>query len=349
MDNKLKIISIIKDFEEKTGARVVYLTLSGSKLYGTDNVNSDSDFKGIFVPSVKSILLKKDLDHYVKNTNNSKIKNSAEDIDLTIHSFYTFFNLLSKSETGMADMLFSMWREDTIIYQDKEFVSFIRRNYKSFLNKNMKSFIGYTLSQTKKFGIKGARYSELTNFIDCVDEISEDKYDLKLAEFFNYFENCIDEYKFKYINFTMAPGPKGNKTQELEKYISVLGKLFHGNITLRYFIERVTQLFDQFGNRTKAVASTISKTDFKAASHAYRVASEVKELLETGFIQFPLQEAKYIKRIKEGKENFNNVVDQIEKILNNVDDLLESTNLPKEVNKDKIEELTLEVIDKFSK
>jgi len=101
----------IKEFEEKTGATVIYVTVSGSKLYGTDNENSDTDLKGIFIPSKESVILKKDLSSYVRDTNNSKIKNSAEDIDFTLHSIYSFFGQLQKSETGAIDTLFSMWSE----------------------------------------------------------------------------------------------------------------------------------------------------------------------------------------------------------------------------------------------
>jgi len=111
LDLKNKMELYIKEFEEKTGATVIYVTVSGSKLYGTDNENSDTDLKGIFIPSKESVMLKKDLSSYVRDTNNSKVRNSAEDIDFTLHSIYSFFNQLQNSETGAIDVLHSMFTE----------------------------------------------------------------------------------------------------------------------------------------------------------------------------------------------------------------------------------------------
>ena len=68
----------------------------GSKLYGTDNPNSDTDYKGIFVPNEKDILLKRDIEHYNFNSNDEKTRNSKNDIDLQLFSIYKFFSLLQK-------------------------------------------------------------------------------------------------------------------------------------------------------------------------------------------------------------------------------------------------------------
>ncbi len=335
---------IISDFEKNYNARVVYLTKSGSKLYGTDTENSDTDYKGIFIPSKKSVLLKKDKNVYVHNTNNSKTKNSKEDVDLTLHSVYEFFNHLLKSETGSIDILFSMWREDTIEFEDEDFTNLIKSNYKTFLNSNMKSFIGYALGQTKKFGIKGARYDELDSFVKWLKVEDFSKTDDNLGDIFNEIEIFIDSKELKYIKFMEALGPRGSGDYKNIKYVSVLGKMFEGRVTLEYFMERIIKLYNQFGNRTKTIANTVSKTDFKALSHSLRIALEVKELLETDFIKFPLKDRNFIRSIKEGKENPEDVIEIIQETLEEVDVLLLKTNLPKEVNREEIEKLLIAMI-----
>jgi len=246
----------ITEFEEKYKCKVLYVTLSGSKLYGTDTPNSDMDFKGIFMPTKEQVLLKQDIEHYVRDTNNTKEKNTKDDIDFSLHSLYKFFNLLEKSETGSIDVLFSMFREDTIIYQDKDFINLMKENYKHFLNKNMSAFIGYALGQSKKFGVKGARYDELDNFVKTLNHFSEEEKLMKLSYFFEYFKEITKGYN--YIKFTEAPGPK-RESQNLETYISVLGKLFHGNVTLGYFLERIIKLYDQFGNRVITTAKSADR------------------------------------------------------------------------------------------
>ena len=339
----------ITEFEEKTGAKVIYITLSGSKLYGTDNEFSDLDFKGLFIPSKESILLKQDIDSYTRDTNTKKEKNSTEDIDFTIHSLYAFFNQLSKSETGAVDVLFSMFKEDTIMFQDKETIDKIRKEYKVFLNKNMKSFIGYALGQTKKFGIKGARYDELDTFVkDFLEKLPTDilpNSSYKLGDIFNDIKYVIKEKEYKYIKFVMAPGPRvqGGRQDDIE-YVSVLGKLFSATVTVEYFVERVQKLYNQFGNRTKTVAQTTSKTDYKALSHSLRIAEEVQELLETEFIKFPLKRASYIREIKEGKHDTQKVIDEISDVLDDVDKLLLISELPEETDKITLDKFLLEIL-----
>lgn len=342
MDERLK--NIISEFEEKTGNKVVYVTKSGSKLYGTDTEKSDTDYKGIFIPTKKSVLLKQDVDNYTKDTNNSKEKNSAEDVDFSIHSIYAFFNQLSKSETGAVDVLFSMFKEDSIAFQEKEFTTLIKENYEIFLNRNMKSFIGYALGQTKKFGIKGARYDELDSFYNemkkDLEYFSEDKLETK----FPLFENYIKNNNTKYIKMVEANGPKSNGIYKMEPYISVLGKLFHGRVTVEYFLERIEKLYNQFGNRTKSIAETKTKTDYKALSHSLRIALEVEELLETGFIKFPLKDADKIREIKMGNAVFEDVVEEVQDVLAHVDELLLNSDLPEESNRTKMNEIILELL-----
>jgi len=325
----------IKEFENKTGAKVLYISTSGSKLYGTNTKNSDTDFKGIFLPSKESVLLKTDLDSYTKDTNNSKIKNSTDDVDFSLHSIYQFFNHLVKSETGSIDLLFSMFREDTIAYQDKEFVDFMKRNYTMFLNKNMNSFIGYSLGQVKKYGIKGIRYDSLIGFIKDIEvEFKDTDKSKQLRDFKDSIENITKKYT--HIKIVMADGVKSNKVREKIPYVSVLGKLFHFNSTLEDFMNRIKHQENQLGNRTKTIAGTNSKTDFKSLSHSYRIAIEVKELLETNFIVFPLKEANKIRDIKQGKldkiGSVEDIIKEIEIILNDVDLLLLNSKLPKDLD-----------------
>ena len=338
------VYKIIKDFEDKYNAKVIYLTKSGSKLYGTDNENSDTDYKGIFIPSKESVLLKKDLSTFSNNTNNTNTKNSKDDIDLQLHSIYHFFNSLKKSETGSIDLFFSMFYKDNQVINLREYTNTIKDNQKYLINKNMRSFIGYALGQAKKYGIKGQRYNELDIFVKELLETLDDE--TLIRDNKGTFNSFIEKYNLQYTRFIMAKGPRNAKGNSEIEYLSVLGKMFMGNITIKEFKSRILHLYKQFGNRTLATAQTKDKTDFKALSHAYRVVSEMKELLLTNKIVFPLKEKDYIKSIKEQKENTEDVINKIEIILEEVDYLLENSDLPEISNEDKINELILNLLDK---
>jgi predicted nucleotidyltransferase len=271
-----KVLSYINEFEQTTRARVIYVTVSGSKLYGTNNENSDTDIKGIFIPSKHSVLTKTDLDHYVRDTNTSKTKNSVDDVDFTLHSIYQFLGQLSKSETGAVDLLFSMFSDHVYKIETPE-SEIIKENYKYFLNSNMKSFIGYALGQTKKFGIKGARYDELDSFVtEYLNKIPTDVVDKSNKIGKNLFEDMkkfVSLKEYKYIKFIKAPGPRGSGNYDEIEYISVLGKLFEGNVNIPYFIDRVMKQYNQFGNRTKSTAKGTPKNN--------EILKELEELEKT--------------------------------------------------------------------
>lgn len=330
--SKVDVLKVLRDFEEKHNVKVLYCTKSGSRLYGTENKNSDTDYKFLFAPAKEDVLLKRDVD-FLKHGADTKVKNGADDVDFDGSSVYKFMKELQKSETGAVDVLFSMFQPKTVVFEDPEFTKVMKENYTKVMNRNMKSFIGYALGQTQKFGVKGARYDELTNFVEFLETLDVARDNDKLETLFDETKLFLTQTELKYVKFQMAPGPRGNGGYEDVEYMTVLGKMFEGNVTVGYMKERVLKMFKQFGNRTKTVAATETKTDFKALSHALRVAMEVEELLLTGFVKFPLQKAERLKEVKEGRADVEEALDEVRDTLGRVDVLLESTDLPEQSDK----------------
>lgn len=321
----MNIQKLINNFEEKYNTKVVYVTKYGSKLYGTDNPNSDTDYKGIFIPSKNDVLLKRDLEHYNFNSNDENSKNGKDDIDLQLFSVYKFFNLLKKGETGAMDILFSMFREDTQVHNDQAFTSVIMENYKKFYNRNLHSFIGYCVGQSKVYNVRGERFNELHLFVEYFNALVKEQGNEKLETMFLAVEELFKEHNYKYIKFVMAETSRGSGVPKEGKYIEVLGKRFLGTVTVAYFSEKITDMEEQFGNRARASAKGV---DFKALSHAVRVISEVEELIDTGFISFPLKNRVYVTAVKEGRESLEDVMNYLDAQLSVVQEKLELSSLP---------------------
>jgi hypothetical protein len=148
----------------------------------------------------------------------------------------------------------------------------------------------------------------------------------------------------KYIKFSWLNPPRNAKNSDKIKYIDILGKTFHGNIKISYFLLRVEEQFNGFGNRTK----TIAKTDFdrKSSSHSVRIAKECKELLETGFIKFPLVYSEEIKDIKYGNKDMEYVVSIVEETLEEIEKLVKESTLPEKCDRKELDTLLLKVLDK---
>lgn len=147
----------IAEFQDKhPGYTVIYLTLTGSKMYGLDTEKSDTDIKGIFIPSKRDLFLKKVEDVFSFNTQ-KVAKNTAEDIDFTLFSIHHFLQRFQKSEANAVEIFFSMFREDIILIESKE--SLIIRDYlKAIPNKiDITPFIRFGesfLKRTKNNGDK---------------------------------------------------------------------------------------------------------------------------------------------------------------------------------------------------
>ena len=334
------IDTVIKSFEKEYGYKVVYVTMYGSKLFGTDNENSDTDYKGVFIPSQRDVLLKRDIEHYNYETN-TQSKNDKEDIDLQLFSIYKWFKLLKKGEVGALDLLFSLFTPETQLFQDEYFTSLMKENYNRFYNRNLHSFVGYCVGQSRLYNIKGERFNELHLFVAYFQTIDTAKYPLKLEEIFEEIENIFESRIFKYIKFIQGAISRGNQAYKEGIYVEVLGKRFSGKVTVAYFAEHIEAMELQFGNRARSASQGV---DYKALSHAVRVIDEVEELLDDNFITFPLKNSVYITSIKEGKERLEEVMHYIDIKLDVVQEKFEKSALPQKSDEAFIDEVLLSLV-----
>ena len=345
MKKELEQIKQLKNIENKYDVKVIYCSEVGSKLFGTNHAESDSDFRFLFMPSYESLITETSFSS-IKIGEQTNVKNTKDDIDFDGWSVQHWFNLLKKGETNALNILFSMFKPNSILFQDENFTSIIKKNYKKLLTKNMRSFQGYALGQAKKFGIKGEKYSELCKFKEFTQSISipdtNNKEVRRLEHWFPEIRDFVEKSKFKYIEFTMALGPKGsNNFNTKVLYISILGRLFEGGVDISYFVEKVNKIENGFGNRTKTIAETKSKSDWKALSHAMLISNLCIELLETQFMVFPTKDKKEILDIKHGKIPVSEVIDKIQHNLEEIEELIKTTELPEKVDNDFVRETLL--------
>lgn len=347
--NKLmrqKALEKCQEFERETGATVVYLSEFGSSLFGLDTEASDVDFRGVFVPSMQSVLLKTDKPQYKFSTGNDKSRNTNTDLDLQLHSVYEFFKLLSKGETGAVDVLFSMFREETQVLVDTSFVGTLKENHQRLLTNRLQSFVGYSQAQATRYGLKGTRYKELEKFLVLFQKSLFAK-DMRMGSLFSKLRPAVEGYK--YVTFTKAPGPRGTGNYDEVDYLEVLGKKFSGDVTVEYFLNKVVKMKENAGHRTVKASEG---TDWKAMSHAVRVLLEVEELLDTGFVTFPLKDAAMVMEVKQGgtltPDEQASLTERtlafMSVSMEVVRDKMDNSTLPAEADKELMEQLLLELV-----
>jgi predicted nucleotidyltransferase len=315
----------IKEIEKKYNVKVVLFTKAGSHLYGTETKDSDVDYKGLFLPSLPDLLKDNSLEFLDYSTNKTNEKNTKDDIDFTLQSVQKWTSDCLKGETGALDLLFSCFTNPTFI--DNEFLDYISNNYKDFLSKKPNAFIGYANQQAKKYSLKKDRYQEIKNIIQELHDLTKDNHsrmNLPMKAFWPEIKNLINNNSWKYSSIVMAAGPKKHIEEE---YLEILGRKFHPSVKLCHVLGRLEKVEKDYGNRAKRCDSP---TEWKSLSHAVRVMDEIIELLETRYITFPLKNTEFIKNVKLGKIKQEEVSAYLQSKLDNIDELIEKSELPDE-------------------
>jgi len=283
----------IKELEKKLeenhpGYKIIYMSYYGSKLFGTNNPNSDTDYFGLFLPSKKDIYLKKDA-HFISFNTNNEGKNTKDDNDIKFCSVFEFFRLLKNGDHEKFDLLFSMFSPSVLIETEES--NIIKENYKKLLTKKPEAFVGFALKQANKYSVKGDRLKLIESLINSLNnEFKINKSD-KIENIFPLIKEKYGESIFiEFIN------------KEEGNYISVLNRLYVSGLKYKDFLTSLCKVKETYGDRAER-AKNAEGIDFKAFSHAFRAIIEAEELLKTGFISLPLKnkDLEFVKDVKNGK------------------------------------------------
>lgn len=283
--------------------KLICRTQFGSHLYGTATPTSDVDIRGIFMPSKKDILLGK-----IPKTNKEQEAGKEEDYEL--YSLHHFVKLACEGQTLAFDMLWTPYHqvargEAAHIWDDLQTLRH------KFLSKHMNSFIGYARGQAAKYSLKGERLAKLEAFLGVLESAHGDQFLSEVAD-----KLPRDDERF-------------NVQDVLE--IQIAGKWFGATTQIRYVKESVKNAIARYGERSQESRAGI---DWKAMSHAVRVSLELRELLTTREIKFPLQKARLILEIKQGQRTIEAVQDALDNLLQEVEELTKKSDLPEEVDRE---------------
>ena len=296
---------------------IMVLMPFGSHLYGTANEYSDRDFKGIFLPTKRQILLGNTPKTWTYSSKaGNEVQNTPEDVEIGLYSFYYFIELVKAGEMIALDMLHA---SDThlIVYDD--WWDYLHQNRKCAYSKSIKGYVQYARKQAAKYGIKGSRINVLDTLIDIYKDIDEN---VRLGD------TLKDIPELEYCKTEIG-------TDNLTTKLYVDGRTFIGTTPVKYFYRFLLQHRSSYGNRAELAAKN-EGVDWKAVSHAFRAFIQFKHVLLEGDFTYPLPETSYIKSVKQGELDFNSeVLPALDKLSEEVDLLAFNSELPEEVDKDK--------------
>jgi DNA-binding transcriptional ArsR family regulator len=286
--------------------------LFGSHLYGTSTPDSDRDFKGVFLPSRRDIILgniPKSINH---STGDHFSKNGADDVDTELFSLHHFMKLAIEGQTVAFDMLHA---PSEFILSGSPVWDSIVANRELFYTKNLKSFIGYARRQASKYGIRGSRLHAAKAVVKVLDGYSPET---RLAKLW-------------------ADLPAGEHLHNLPdaglvKQYQVCGRTLQSTITVFYATGILNKFIEGYGARAK-LAEQNKGIDWKAVSHALRAAYQVREILIDNTITFPLKDCEYLTAVKCGKVDYlTDAAPTLENLMDEVEDLSVKSTLPDKVN-----------------
>lgn len=304
----------------------------GSHLYGTSTPASDVDFKSVFIPDARDILLQCAPESIsIRPKKPAGAKNAPGDIDEEAYSLQKFLDLVAEGQTVALDMLFApRW---AMVGEPHPLWATICMSRDLLISKKASSFVGYCRTQANKYGIKGSRVAAVRLALKILDTcISLHGTTAKLGIVDVALREALDGHE--HIAFVDLPSPGDKVVTHLE----VCNRKMPYTSSIKNARDLMGKMVAEYGQRALQ-AEKNEGVDWKALSHAVRVGHEALELLTTGEITFPLANAKHILQIKFGQLSYNQVAEEIEHLLNLVESATAASTLPAKVDRNFIDDL----------
>src|ERR1700731_1883691 len=155
----------------------------GSHLYGTATPVSDLDYKSVFIPSARDILLQRAKGSVSNQRPKAEgEKNYAGEIDEEAYSVQRYLGLAANGQTVALDVLFAP-RWSMVETPAPEWEE-IERNRSRLITRKSAAFLGYCRQQANKYGIKGSRVAAVRLAFELLGaELDRRGSTAKLAEF----------------------------------------------------------------------------------------------------------------------------------------------------------------------
>lgn len=293
----------------------------GSHLYGTSTPASDIDYKSVYIPTARDIVLQRvQASVNTARRKEHKEKNLPGETEEESYSLQKYLALAAECQTVAMDVLFapewSMTQPSSPIWHE------IVANRHRFITRRATAFVGYCRQQANKYGIKGSRVAAaraaLTVLVRLVEEHGSTP---KLGDYETEIRAVMADVE--HMVLIDIPLPNG----QVIRHWDVCNRKLPFPSSIKNARDIVQRLVDEYGARALQAESQ-QGVDWKALSHAVRVGSQAIELLRTGHITFPLPNREHVTRIKTGGVPYHDVATEIEDLLVRVEAESAQSSLP---------------------
>ena len=319
---------------------VVFLTKYGSQLYGTATPESDTDLKGVFMPTAEQVLMgnvPNTMSFSTKSSDKNE-KNTKDDVDCELYSFGYFLKLACDGQTVALEMLYAcapdvdgpvhLFQPDNVlVYREVWNKLALLRN--KFTTKNMKAFMGYAKGQAVRYSLKGDKLNTVKAMIKDLSGLNAKD---KLVTYMSRFE-------LKYAgdsNVVFKSDPKGVKMME------VCRRAMQETVTVQYALDMMNGAAAKYGTRAKQAADH-DGADFKALSHCVRITLELHDLYTKGYLEFPfsVERRDMLLSMKRGEWTVEEIMETVDFWMGKVETASAEGTAPEKVDRSVFNDMVL--------
>ena len=301
---------------------LLYVALSGSRLFGSDSPLSDLDVKGVFLPSKESLYLQTAPQQFSENTNpsDSERKNTVADVDVTVWSLQFWIKLLQRGDINAVSLLFSHTHQGAILEgSDPAFTARLRDlEPRRLLKRSLGGMMGFAYSQAVKYSDKGKHLRAVQVALEHLGRVT----------------GTVGAVAETIVMVVADPALARIEPSETgQPQLLILEKAFDLTASAAWALKPLRQLEDRYGKRSR-IALLAGGIDFKAFSHSLRVLEEMRLLHESAQITYPHEPgfATLLRDVKSGRYDYAALTDLLDAQLERTQAAELSSVLSEEVN-----------------
>lgn len=344
--------------ELKASGHIIFECISGSRAYGLDTPTSDTDIRGVFI-------LPKE--HFYSLEYSGQINNESNDI--VYYELRKFLELCSKNNPNILELL--NVPEECILYKHPIFDK-IKLDY--FLSKQCeKSFANYAYAQIKKarglekkivnpvekerksvldfcFVYENGKSISLKDFLD-VKSIKQENCGVTNISNLKDCNNLYHSLEIPYKGIIRSNKANDIALSAIPKGEAAIGMLFFNKDGYSTYCKKYKEYWDWVGKRNeeryKTTISHGKNYDSKNMMHTFRLLHMAKEIASENTINVKRSDRTFLLDIKNGKFEYDELVDWAEERKLELKELYVNSNLPDRPDLNKINELLIKIRECF--
>jgi len=338
----------------KNNGWLIFEVVTGSKAYGLDTAASDTDIRGVFV-------LPREIFYSLSYT--AQVSNETNDI--VYYELRRFMELLARNNPNIMELL--SVPENCVLYKDP-----IMNEVKSeiFLSKLCeKTFANYAFTQIKKaYGLEKKIVNPLDGEKKSVLEfcfVYEQKEAVPLKTYLeakglqqqnvglsaiSHLRDCYNLFyseSFQYSGVMRKEVSTEVCLSSIPKSESPIAMLYFNKDAYSVYCKKYKEYWDWVKKRNderyKTTMAHGKKYDSKNMMHVFRLLLMAKEIATEGKLNVIRNDRDFLLSVKEGKFEYDELVEKAEVMKNELTLLYQQTNLPDEPNIKKIGKILIKM------